>query len=107
LLDQRLAAPPAGDANDLLFQWQSSADYDPSAGLESIRAAVLAINSADDERNPPETGITEALIKQVKDARLLLIPASAKTRGHATTGSAALWKAELQEFLARVPRRAM
>jgi homoserine O-acetyltransferase/O-succinyltransferase len=56
-LDDRLAAPFPADANDVLYQWASSGDYDPSAGLEGIQAAVLAINSADDERNPPETGI--------------------------------------------------
>src|SRR5262249_41263044 len=46
-------------------------DYDPSAGLERIEAALLAINSADDERNPPETGITERALKRVKNGRLL------------------------------------
>ena len=53
IVDQRLAAPPVADANDLLYQWDSSRDFDPSAGLERIRATTLVINSADDERNPP------------------------------------------------------
>lgn len=56
LLDGRLAAPFAADANDTLYQWDASRDYNPSPGLELIEAALLAINSADDERNPPETG---------------------------------------------------
>ena len=59
IVDDRLAAPPPKDANDFLWQWQSSADYDAAPGLEKINAVVLAINSADDERNPPETGIEE------------------------------------------------
>jgi homoserine O-acetyltransferase len=54
LVDARLAAPITADANDFLWQWGSSADYDPAPGLEKIQAAVLAINAADDERNPPE-----------------------------------------------------
>jgi homoserine O-acetyltransferase/O-succinyltransferase len=37
----------------------SSRDYNPSADLERIAAALLVINAADDERNPPETGLTE------------------------------------------------
>ena len=55
-----------------------------------IRAAVLAINSADDERNPPELGIMERELPRIKGARLYLIPASEETRGHGTTGDGAL-----------------
>jgi homoserine O-acetyltransferase/O-succinyltransferase len=49
LLDARLAAPFTADANDVVYQWDSSRDYDPSPGVERIKAAVLAINSADDD----------------------------------------------------------
>src|SRR5262247_3820037 len=42
LVDERLAAPAPADANDFLYQWDSSADYDPSPGLERIAAALLA-----------------------------------------------------------------
>jgi len=107
LLDERLAAATRADANDVLYQWDSSRDYDPSPGLERIEAAVLAINSADDERNPPETGVTERALKRVKNGRLYLIPASEETRGHATTGAAKFWKDELQQLLQTAPRRAM
>src|SRR5262249_51410802 len=105
LLDARLAAPFKADANDILYAWESSRDYDPAPGLGRIQAAVLAINAADDERNPPETGITERALKQVKNARLLLIPASEETSGHGTTGNARFWKREVQDFLAAAPRR--
>ena len=71
-----------------MYAWESSRDYNPSPGLERIEAALLAINAADDERNPPETGIMERELKRVKKGRLLLIPASEQTRGHATTGMA-------------------
>ena len=107
LLDQRLAAATKADANDLLYQWDSSRDYDPSPGLERIQAVVLAINAADDERNPPETGITDRALKRIKNARIFLIPASEETRGHGTTGMAKFWKQELQQWLQTVPRRAM
>jgi homoserine O-acetyltransferase/O-succinyltransferase len=107
LVDAREAAPFAADANDFLYQWEASHDYNPAPGLGRIRAAVLAINSADDERNPPETRLTEQALKQVKNAHLLLIPASAETRGHGTTGMAKFWTRQLQEFLAAVPQRGM
>ena len=82
LLNERLGAPFPLDANDVLYMWDASRDYNPSPELERIRAVVLAINSADDERNPPETGIMERELKRVKNARLYLIPASEDTRGH-------------------------
>ena len=104
LLDQRLSGPFTGDANDHLYQWDSSRDYNPSAGLERIQAVLLAINSADDERNPPELGLLDREIKRVKNGRVLLIPASDQTAGHGTTGQARFWKKELAELLQTAPR---
>ena len=99
VLDGRLNAAFTADANDTLYQWASSGDYDPSPGLERIRATVLAINSADDERNPPETGIMERELKRIKNANLVLIPASDDTRGHITTFFAKFWKQQVQDLL--------
>ncbi len=107
LLDERLAAPFTADANDFLYQWESSRDYNASPNLERIQAALLAINSADDERNPPETGLMERELKRVKNGRLYLIPASADTRGHGTTGMAKFYKRQIEELLATAPRGAM
>jgi homoserine O-acetyltransferase len=107
MVDDRLATPITADANDFIYQWEASHDYNPSAGLERIEATLLAINAADDERNPPETGLTDAALKRVKNGRLYLIPASAETRGHLTTGSAAFYKQQLQELLQTAPQRAM
>ena len=104
LLDARLAAPFAGDANDHLYQWDSSRDYNPSPGLERIQATLLAINAADDERNPPETGLMEREIRRVKNGRYYLIPASEQTAGHGTTGQAKFWKQQLADLLQRAPR---
>lgn len=105
LVAQRLAAPFTADANDFVYQWDASRDYDASPGLERIAAPLLAINAADDERNPPELGIMERELKRVKNGRLLMIPGSAETRGHGTTGMARFWKKDLQEFLQSAPRR--
>jgi homoserine O-acetyltransferase/O-succinyltransferase len=107
LLDDRLNAKFPLDANDVLFQWASSADYNPSPGLERIQAAVLVINAADDERNPPETGIMDRELKRIKNAKYYLIPASDQTAGHGTTGSAKWFKSQLAEFLQQAPRRGM
>jgi len=106
IVDSRLAASTNIDANDFLWQWDSSADYDTAPGLERIQAGVLAINAADDERNPPETGIEVAAMKRVKNGKLYLIPASDQTTGHGTTGNARFYKQQLEEFLQLVPRQA-
>jgi homoserine O-acetyltransferase len=107
MVEQRLSAPFKADANDWIYQWDASRDYDPSAKLEQIDAAVLAINGADDERNPAETGVTQAAMQRVKNARLYLIPASTETRGHGTPAMAKFWQQQLAAFLATVPRRGM
>ena len=96
-----LAKPLSADANDFLYQWESSADYDPSENLERIEA----INSADDEKDPPETGVTERAMRQVKNARLYLIPASVETRGHGTAHMAKFYEDQLRELLVTTPRR--
>jgi homoserine O-acetyltransferase/O-succinyltransferase len=105
LLDARLAAPFPLDANDVLYMWDASRDYNPAPGLERIQASVLAINSADDERNPPETGIMERELKRVKNARLFLIPGSEDTAGHLTAAFAKFWKQQVQDLLQTAPPR--
>jgi homoserine O-acetyltransferase len=107
MVDDRLAAPVTADANDFIYQWQASHDYNPSPLLERIEATLLAINAADDERNPPETGVTDAALKRVKNGRLYLIPASTETRGHLTTGNAKFYTQQLQELLQTAPQRTM
>ena len=104
MVEERLATPITADANDFIYQWQASHDYNPSAGMERIEAALLAINAADDERNPPETGLMKREIRRVKNGRYYLIPASEQTAGHGTTGQAKFWKQQLADLLQRAPR---
>jgi homoserine O-acetyltransferase len=99
LIDRQLAQRSNGDANDVLYAYEASRDYNPSPLLEKIQARVLAVNSADDERNPAELGVMEREIKRVKNGRYVLIPTSEETRGHGTTGLAKLWKRYLDETL--------
>jgi homoserine O-acetyltransferase len=92
------------DANDYLYQFAASSDYDPAPRLEHIVAPVLAINSADDQVNPPELGLMEKLISRVPHGRYVLIPTSEKTRGHGTHSLPAVWKGYLAEFLSQIGR---
>jgi homoserine O-acetyltransferase/O-succinyltransferase len=97
--DQLKARVAANDANDMLYQFNASRDYDPSAGLEHITARLLAINSADDVVNPPELGIMEKLMPRVKHGRYILLPTTDQTRGHGTHSLPAIWGKHLAEFL--------
>ena len=106
-IDMRLASTAATDANDFLWQWSSAADYDASSDLEKIQATVLAINSIDDEVNPPETGLMTRAMKRLKNGRLFLILTSDETSGHLTTGQAKFYKQVLQRLLDAVPRKAL
>jgi len=87
------------DANDLLYQVGASRDYDPSGGLENIRAPVMWVNSADDFINPPDLGVAEREIKRVPKGRFVLLPASDQTHGHGTHTWAALWQQYLGQLL--------
>jgi homoserine O-acetyltransferase len=91
------------DANDILYAVEASRDYDPAPGLDKIKAPLLAINFADDLINPPELGILESEIKNVRRGKMILVPASKDTRGHGTHTLAAVWKVHLREFLERTP----
>jgi homoserine O-acetyltransferase len=87
------------DANDMLYHYDCSRDYNPQPDLENIKAALYAINSADDQVNPPELGILEREIKRVKRGRYILIPTSDATRGHGTHSLPAIWGNYLAELL--------
>ena len=88
------------DANDMLYQWNSSRDYDPSSQLGKIKAWVMAINSADDQVNPPELDIVPQEIKKVRHGQFVLLPISNQTRGHGTHSLPAVWHAYLAKLMA-------
>ena len=99
-VDQYLARTvSATDANDLILYVNASRNYDPSPHLDRITVPVLWINSTDDYINPPELGIAEKMVKQMPNARFILLPISDATRGHGTHTAAAVWKDYLTEFM--------
>jgi homoserine O-acetyltransferase/O-succinyltransferase len=97
--DQLQSALGSADANDTLYRYESSRDYDPSSRLESIKAPLLAVNTADDFVNPPELRIMERAITRVKRGRFVLIPIGDQTRGHGTHSIPLVWQRYLAELL--------
>ena len=87
------------DANNVLYTFEASADYDPGPNLEKIKAPLIAVNSADDLVNPPEIGVLEKEITRVPHGRAVIIPLSDKTAGHGTHTLAAVWKSYLVDLL--------
>ena len=104
LADQIASRTKSSDANDMIYYFRASEDYDPSAHLEEITAPLLAINSADDFVNPPELPMMETLIKKVKRGTFVLLPVTEATRGHGTHSQPAVWGEQLASFLAGVRR---
>lgn len=91
------------DANNILFRFEASFDYDPARELPRIQAQVLAILFADDELNPPELRVIEPLIATVPDGKYVLVPASAESEGHRTQVKASVWAPHLEAFMATLP----
>ncbi len=100
LAEQMSGRLSGADANNLLYAFDASREYDPSPALERIEKNVLAINFADDLINPPELGIMERLIPRVRHGRYVLIPGTENTRGHGTHSLPAIWQEHLHAFLA-------
>lgn len=99
-LEKRMATGLSDtDANDLLYQVDASYDYNPKANLGQIIAPLLAVNSADDQVNPPELGILESEVKHVPRGRAVVLPITDTTKGHGTHSWAVEWKKYLEKLL--------
>jgi homoserine O-acetyltransferase/O-succinyltransferase len=99
LASQIASRMKTSDANDMIYYYRASEDYDPSPHLAEITAPLLAINSADDFVNPPELPMMRDLIQKVKRGRFVLIPISDETRGHGTHSLPKVFGPELEKFL--------
>jgi homoserine O-acetyltransferase/O-succinyltransferase len=88
------------DANDMIYAFDASRNYNPEPNLSKIKCYFYAVNSADDEVNPPELGILDKDIKLVPKGRYILIPWSEQTSGHGTHTNPNIWGDYLKELLA-------
>ncbi len=102
-LAQSYAARAAGDldANDQIYQLDSSRNYNPAGKLGQITVPVLWINSSDDFINPPEMGMAQQQVKEMPRAQFILLPYSPETKGHGTHTWAKFWKADLAKLMAQ------
>ncbi len=89
------------DANNTIYQFDSSRNYNPWPNLERITAPMMWINSADDFINPRNFDYPQQAIPRMAQARFRLIAETADTHGHGTHTWAVNWKQDLIELLAR------
>lgn len=87
------------DANDMIYAFDASRNYNPSPYLEKIKASLFAVNSADYQVNPPEQKILDEEIKKVIRGRYILLPITDKTNGHSTHSNPEVWGNYLKELL--------
>jgi homoserine O-acetyltransferase len=104
LASQVASRMKSSDANDMIYYFRASEDYNPAPHLDRITRPLLAINSADDFVNPPELPLMQNLITRVKRGRFVLIPISDDTRGHGTHSLPQIWGKELEKFLKETER---
>ncbi len=103
-VDERKAEQKVGDANDVMYMWNASRDFDPTPKLGDITADVLLILSEDDERNPLELPmLNDGMARITSNSAVVIVPESAETTGHGTTYNSAAYADTLAAFMATLP----
>ena len=103
LFDKIVADGRRIDANDCLYGFEASSDYDPEPNLAKIKARLLSVNFADDLANALELGLVERAVAKIPNARSVIVPASDKSHGHFGSRYPELWKHYLAELLDSLP----
>jgi homoserine O-acetyltransferase len=88
-----------GDANDLLYAFESSRDFNAEPGLGQIKTKVFALNFADDEFYRDSLQILQRDIKQVRQGQIAVRPVSAGSAGHLSMAHPNLWKDQIRTFM--------
>ena len=100
LVENMEASGKAYDANDMLYDFESSADYDPAPNLNVINKPMLTINFSDDLTNPPQF----LRLPTASNYTEVVIPAGPDSYGHMTIQHPAVWASALQSFLRGLPQ---
>ena len=87
------------DANDRLYQYEASSDYNPDPDLEKIKAKLVLIVFEDDQINSPQFAALDREMPGVKNGRYVLIPAGKQSNGEGNNTDAKLWQPYLRDLL--------
>ena len=88
-----------GDANDLLYAFESSQDFNAEPGLSQIKAKVFALNFTDDEFYRDSLQVLQHCIQRVPQGRAVIRPVSVGSAGHFTMSHPDLWKDQVGAFM--------
>ncbi|MDN7813389.1 alpha/beta fold hydrolase [Burkholderia gladioli] len=102
LYDSIVAQYAKYDANDVLYWFRSSSDYDPAPQLGRIRAKLFAVNFQDDLINATDLGAMQRLVPEVPGGRFVEIPEGAGSYGHQTLAHPEVWGKYLVQLLDEV-----
>ena len=91
------------DANDFLYAFESTWDYDPEPNLGKIKAKLLALNFADDMINSVEIDVMDRAVAKIPNGRTITMPASNQSFGHLNQIHPEIWKHYLVELLKSSP----
>jgi len=86
------------DANDRLYQYESSESYNPTPDLEKITARMLVIVFADDQINSAEFAALEAKMPRVKNGRHVIVPVTKERDGEHNNRHGEIWGSHLRDF---------
>ena len=91
------------EANDFLYAFESSWDYDPEPNLGKIKAKLLALNFADDMINSVEIDVMDPAVAKIPNGRTITMAASSQSFGHLNLIHPEIWKHHLVELLKSLP----
>jgi homoserine O-acetyltransferase len=100
LYDNLIEQAEKDDANDVLYWFESSWDYNPAPQLGQIRARVFAVNFDDDLLNAADLGVMQRLMPLVPHGRYIELPETEHSYGHMTQTQPEVWKPYLIQLLA-------
>ncbi len=93
------------DANNTIYDYRSSADYNPAPLVGRIKAPFLAINFADDLINPATLPEARSTVEHLPGGKFVLLESDATGHGHKAIFHAEEWGATLGSFLDALPGR--
>jgi homoserine O-acetyltransferase len=91
------------DANDVLYWFESSWDYDPEAALARIKAQLFAVNFADDLTTPTDLDTLQRLVPRIPHGRFVEVPESKGSYGNQTVEHPEVWTPYLNNLLQTLP----
>ena len=89
----------AQDANDLIYSFESSRDFNAEPDLDKIKVKVFALNFADDEFYRDSLQILQHDMLKVQHGELVVRAISAGSAGHFSMAHPQLWKDQARDFI--------